>query len=92
MVLTVSALLSMEKSLRSRLSQLNELKGEISKRTLWREPSKVEEPTYSIKDVDKKITKINKALFFIDQKVKESNATTKVDMDINYDDLVSELE
>lgn len=92
---TVNKLLSMEKSLRERLNQLNTLKGESSKRTLWFDAgkeNKIEEPTYAIKAVDKKITKINRALFEINHKVKETNAKTVVDIDINYDDLVSELE
>jgi hypothetical protein len=88
---TVNYLLAMDKSLRERLSQLNELKTQSARRTIFDE-NKREEPTYDIKSVDKKITAINKALFEINHKVKESNAKTVIDTDISYDNLVSELE
>lgn len=88
---TVNYLLAMEKSLRERLSQLNELKTQSARRTYF-ENDKREEPTYDIKAVDKKITAINRALFELNHKVKESNAKTVVDVDVNYDYLVSELE
>jgi hypothetical protein len=89
---TVNYLLAMEKSLRERLSQLNELKIASSKRTYWSESDKVEEPTYPIKQIDSKITSINKALFEINHKVKESNAKTTIEIDIDYNTLVSEIE
>ena len=88
---SVNYLLSMEKSLRQRLNQLNELKQEVSKRTIWGHQDKTEEPTYDIKDVDKRITAINKALFTMDHMIKESNAKTMVDIDIDYDALMGEI-
>lgn len=88
---TVNYLLALEKSLRERLGQLNELKTQSARRTYY-ENEKREEPTYDIKKVDQKITAINKALFEINHKVKESNAKTVIETDIEYDALVSELE
>jgi hypothetical protein len=88
---TVNTLLAMEKSLRERLSQLNELKSQSATVTIFDE-NKRTEPTYSIKAVDKKITAINKALFEINHKIKESNAKTVVETNVDYDALVSELE
>jgi hypothetical protein len=88
---TVNLLLAMEKSLRERLGQLNELKNQSARYTLF-DDNKKELPTYDIKMVDKKITLINKALFTINHKIKESNAKTVVDIDLDYDSLVSELE
>lgn len=81
----------MEKSLRDRLTQLNELKSQSARTTYYGE-DKREEPTYDIKKVDKKMTKINRALFEINHKIKESNAKTTVSVEVDYDDLVSELE
>lgn len=94
---SVNALLSMQTSLRTRLNQLNELKNSSTRTTRFfgldsGKENRVEEPTYDIKLVDAKIVKINKALFKIDQSIKESNATVKVDVDVDYDDLTSELE
>jgi glutaredoxin 2 len=88
---TVNYLLAMEKSLRERLNQLNELKTQSARRTFY-DADKREEPTYDIKKVDQKITAINKALFEINHKIKESNAKTTVEVELSYDDLVSELE
>jgi len=89
---TVNGLLSMSKSLRTRLNQLDDLKGRVATRTRWSEPNKVDEPTYDVKDVDKKIVKINNALFKIDQVIKHSNAITKVEVDVDYDELTSSLD
>lgn len=88
---TVNYLLAMEKSLRERLGQLNELKTQSARVTFY-DDKKREEPTYNIKVIDRKITSINKALFEINHKIKESNARTTVDTNVNYNDLVSELE
>lgn len=89
---TVNYLLAMEKSLRERLGQLNELKTQSARRTYYGESDKREEPTYDIKKVDKKITSINKALFEVNHKIKESNAKTTINVDIEYSELVSEID
>jgi len=89
---TVNYLLAMEKSLRERLGQLNELKTSSARETFWTESGKTDKPTYDIKKVDAKITLINKALFEINHKIKESNAKTTLETDIDYNVLVSEIE
>ena len=90
---TVNTLLCLEKNLKSRLAQLKQLETESTKTTRWMETDKVESPTYDIKLVDKKVVKINKALFELDMKIKESNAVTKIEMaDFNYDDLMSAID
>ena len=90
--MTVSYLLSMEKSLKSRLSQLKDLRTEVATRDIWGDKDKIKEPQYDVKKVDAMITSINKALFEIDQKIKESNARTKIKVDIDYNKLMSEIE
>lgn len=89
---TVNKLLAMEKSLRERLGQLNELKNQSARETFWMKEEKTEKPTYDIKMVDKKIASINKALFEINHTIKESNAKTQVEVSMNYDELVSPIE
>lgn len=91
MNLTISSALSTEKILRTRLNQLNELKNEVSRRTRFADPNQTVEPTYEVKDVDKKIVDINRALLKIDMKVKEVNAKTSLDVDVNLDELLSEI-
>ena len=89
---TVNYLLAMEKSLRERLGQLNELKQASARETFWDKDQKRETPTYDIKKVDSKITAINKALFEMNHRIKESNARTTVDVNVDYNALVSEIE
>ena len=92
---TVNGLLSMQKHLTTRRHQLDELKNNSSKRTRWMmmdSKEKIEEPLYDLKKVDTKLVRINQALFQIDQKIKESNAVTKVSIDIDFDKLMSEIE
>jgi len=90
---SINMLLCLEKNLKQRLAQLRSLESESAKETSWMEPNKVEKPTYDIKMVDRKIVNINKALFQIDMKVKESNAVTKIEMkNFDYDGLMSAID
>lgn len=88
---TISAFLSMQNALTTRRTQLSEVKNSCTSRSIrtYGETKDVTEPTYDIKDVDKKITEINKVLFRIDSKIKESNARTKIEIDIDFDVLMS---
>lgn len=92
--LTLSSAMSMQKSLQTRLSQLNELKTSVATREIWHraEGDKVNEPQYDVKKVDKKIVEITKALFKIDQEVKATNARTKIEVSVDYDTLMEEIQ
>ena len=96
MQFTINALLSMQKALLQRREQLNEVKNQSTSQTLFLDSeakaTRKIEPTYDIKKLDKKISEINKTLFSIDVKIKESNAVTKVDVDMDFDTLMSEIE
>ena len=91
MEMSISGLLSMEKSLRERKNQLTELAKENSSKTFWEDKNKREEPVYDVRELDKKVVLINNALFKIDQLIKASNATTIVNMDVNFDELMSAI-
>jgi hypothetical protein len=90
---TISSFLSMQNALNTRRSQLVDLKNSCTSRTttFYGDQKNVQEPTYDIKNVDKKIIDINKALFKIDQKIKESNAKTSISIDMDFDNLMSEI-
>ena len=90
---TISGLLSMQKALSQRKAQLESVKSSCTSLTRYGigENQRTEEPTYDIKEVDKKIVKINNSLFQIDKKIKDVNARTEVSIDINFDDLMSGL-
>lgn len=92
---TINALLSMQKALLTRRNQLNELKNNSALRTRFFNSgteTKIEEPTYDVKKVDAKMVNINSALFTIDQKIKESNAIIRIDIDVNFQELSSAIE
>jgi hypothetical protein len=93
-VKSINAWLSMKNSLQARLSELKDMKGQASTRHISRYDGKEDiiEPTYSIKEIDKKSSRITTALFLIDQAIKEANAKTVVELDVNYDDLVQPIE
>lgn len=95
--LTINALLSMQKALKQRQSQLESTKsGSImrSRHISLDKTEHIEEPLYDIKKLDKKVTEINKALLKIDQEIKRSNAKTTVELPttIDFDALMSEVE
>ena len=94
---TVNQLLSMQKALKTRQTQLDELKQSSASRQVYRtlgttNTEQVTEPTYDIKKLDKMLTGINKALWDIDQLIKESNARTKIDVALDFDALMKEIE
>lgn len=89
---TINTLLCLQKNLKARLVQLKEIENQSTKKTHWMETDKVETPTYDIKLVDKKVVKLNRALFDIDMKLKEVNAMTKLELDLDYDDLMAALD
>jgi hypothetical protein len=92
MEISINALLSMEKSLKQRVGHLREMAQASATRTIFHDKSETKEPIYDLKKIDHKITKIIQKLFFIDQTIKESNAVTKINIELDYEDLTSELE
>lgn len=84
----------MKNSLQARLAELKEMKGNASTRHISRYDGKedITEPTYDIKQIDKKCALITTALFNIDQSIKEANAATKIDINVDYDELVKPIE
>ena len=91
---SINAWLSMKNSLQSRLAELKDMKGNASTRHVSRYDGKEEitEPTYDIKQIDKKMSLITRALYNIDQGIKEKNAEIKMELDIDYDALVEPIE
>jgi hypothetical protein len=91
---SINAWLSMKNSLQARLAELKEMKGNASTRRVSRYEGKedIVEPTYDIKQIDKKCALITKALFDIDQSIKEANAATKIEIDVDYAELVKPIE
>ena len=90
---TLSTWLVMEKSLRQRQAELETLRGQVARRTRYGGGTEqIDEPLYDVKKVDKMCSDITRALFKINQAIKESNATVKLDIDVDYDDLTKSIE
>ena len=91
---SVNAWLSMKNSLQSRLAEVKDMKGMASSRrvTKYTDREDITEPTYDIKQIDKKCAMLTTALFKIDRAIKEANAKTQVDLDVDYDELVKPIE
>ena len=94
MNVSISYLLSMQTALNQRRNQLKELRDSNTTRTyrfMAADQKETTEPTYDIKRVDKMLADINKALFKLDHKIKEANAKTTIEVDVDFDSLMSEI-
>ena len=88
---TINGLLVMQKHLQDRKRQLTELVGKNSRRSFWEDRDKKEEPVYDITILDVMVTNINLALLKIEDTIKESNARTEAEVDIDFDDLMKPI-
>ena len=92
---SINALLCRQKSLKQRKSELESIRQNTTTRTSYRDMNgneRVDTPLYDIKTVDKRIVGINNALLSIDEEIKSSNARTMIDVDIDFDSLMSAVE
>jgi hypothetical protein len=75
----INEVLSLTKIVRERLNDLKALRTQVAVKDKWmREPEKVTEPQYDVKEVDKKIIALQNFLFEADSKIKATNAITDV--------------
>ena len=92
---SINALLCRQKSLKQRKTELESLRAHTTSKSTYRShdgSERTDEPLYDIKKVDKKIVTINKALLKIDEEIKSSNARTMIELDVDFDALMSEVE
>jgi hypothetical protein len=91
--MTINELMSLMKVIRSRVSELEALSSKVATRESWRgEDSKVIEPQYDIKLVDKKLVGLQNFLFKADAAIKQANAKTEVSLEVNVDELLAPLQ
>jgi hypothetical protein len=94
-LMTVNQLLVLMKAVRERLNQLKSLASSVAtKETMiyGSDRERTTEPQYSIKEVDKSVVKLEMWLFKADSAIKQSNAVTKVNLDVNVDELLNPLQ
>jgi len=95
--LTVNQLLVLCKEVRSRMNDLRGIRSSCTtrERTYFgvnQENRKEVEPQYDVKAVDKKIVSLENWLFKADAAIKQSNATTIVNVDVDVDELLKPIE
>lgn len=90
--LTVGKALEMMKALKDRKKQLEELLKETATETSWRDPAPREKtPKYDVVIVDQKLSDINNALFDLASTIKQVNAQTVMDFEVDFKALMSPL-
>ena len=92
---SINALLCRQKSLKQRKSELESIRNNTTTRTSYRDMNgneRTDTPLYDIKKVDKRIVGINNALLTIDEEIKASNARTMLEVNIDFDTLMSAVE
>jgi hypothetical protein len=93
MSVTINKLLVLQKTVRQRIASLERLRSEVSsKQTYFDRGEKVIEPKYDVKLVDKKITELEAFMFEVDSRIKESNATTTVDLEFDVSKLLESIQ
>lgn len=93
MQMTVNELMVLMKAVRGRMGQLQALQTSVAKKETFfdRGENKVVEPQYDVKELDRKIVEMQNFLYFADAKIKQSNAITSVEVEVNVDSLLSPL-
>ena len=91
---TVNELLVLMSTVRKRISDLNAVRLEVSSketRFFGNNEQKVTEPQYDVKMVDRKIVELQNFLYEADAKIKQTNAKTKVDMEVDVKSLLEPM-
>lgn len=79
MQLTINKALVMGKTIRERINDLKTLRqGVTTKRTMFTEQREVTEPTYDIRELDKRILNLQKVAYQLESAIKEQNNITFV--------------
>ncbi len=89
---TINEVLVYMKTVRERIKDLKELRVQsANKETYYSAKEKMIEPTYDIKELDKKIVELQNWCSLADAKIKMSNAVTTIEIDLNLEGLLSPL-
>ena len=98
MKITINEAMVLEKQLKERLTDLKLLRNTTATKTTEYfgyendRKERIVEPQYDMKIVDKKITFLQNAIYLLDAKIKQINATTDFEVNIDVENLLSPLE
>lgn len=92
--MTINEALVLTKIVRERMSDLKQLRSQLSVKErffLHGSDEKITEPQYDVKAVDQKITTLQNFLYRVDARIKQSNAANKIEIDTNVESLLEPL-
>jgi len=91
--MSINELLVLMRRIKERIKKLEELKGSVSTKEYYTrgDSEKRVEPQYDLKSLDKKVMELENFLFKADAAIKQSNAVTKIPIDVNVDALLAPL-
>ena len=94
-MMTVNEAIQFLNTLKGRVAQLRELRKEVSTRNItpWGgDKDKIVEPQYDVKKLDAHVVRLENTIWKLDAHIKSINAKTKIELEINTDDLLKPLE
>lgn len=90
---TVNEIMCLQKAVRERLAELQQLRNQVSiTETYYGAKDRVVEANYNVKDVDKKIVELRNFLLEVDSKIKQSNAVTMIEIIYDINTLLTPLQ
>ena len=93
--MTVNEAIQFLNTLKSRVTQLRDLRKEVSTKNVFAwsgDKDKIVEPQYDVKLLDKQVVKLENAIWRLDAHIKSINAKTLIELQIDPDDLLKPLE
>ena len=93
--MTVNEAIQFLNTLKGRVTQLREMRREVSTSTTrpWQGGGEqVTKPEYDVKKLDIQVVKIENAIWKLDAHIKMINAKTKIELQVDVDDLLKPLE
>ncbi len=91
---TINRALVLQKSIRERLAELRQLRASVAVNETWfqGENRRENKANYDIKAVDKKCVELENFLLDVDSLIKQSNAVSTIELDVDVKALLSPLE
>jgi hypothetical protein len=94
MKITINQALVLGKTIRQRLGELQSLRNSVAnKEVRWMNATERTEttPQYDIKDLDRRVVELENFIYSLDSSIKQSNATTIVEIDADVKALLAPL-
>lgn len=92
---TVNEAMVLAKAIRGRYAELSSMRSANSNRETYyataNEPKRVVEPTYDVKDIDRRCVELENFLLQVESKIKQSNAMTVIEVDADVKLLLAPL-